>query len=73
MTNEGRFDYITVGRSGSACASTMRDLIDKEIFPGAGMRDLRFTNASLMSTIASGNTNTAVLAAAGKADDLILA
>lgn len=99
-------------------ASPMRDLIDKEIFPGAevtsdeaiaahcrrtvktgyhpvgtckmghdgdpeavldpalkvrGMRGLRVIDASLMPTIVSGNTNAAVLAAAGKAADLILA
>ncbi|MCX8278918.1 GMC family oxidoreductase N-terminal domain-containing protein [Phyllobacterium sp. 0TCS1.6C] len=99
-------------------ASPMRDLIDKEIFPGAdvvsdeaiaahckrtvktgyhpvgtckmgkdgdpeavldaslkvrGTRGLRVIDASLMPTIVSGNTNAAVLAAAGKAADLILA
>jgi choline dehydrogenase len=99
-------------------ASPMRDLIDKEIFPGAevtsdeavaahckrtvktgyhpvgtckmghdgdpgavldaalnvrGARGLRVVDASLMPTIVSGNTNAAVLAAAGKAADLILA
>jgi choline dehydrogenase len=99
-------------------ASPMRDLIDKEIFPGAdvvsdeaiaahckrtvktgyhpvgtckmghdgdpdavldanlrvrGTRGLRIIDASLMPTIVSGNTNAAVLAAAGKAADLILA
>ncbi|MBN8954524.1 MULTISPECIES: GMC family oxidoreductase N-terminal domain-containing protein [unclassified Rhizobium] len=99
-------------------AAPMRDLIDKEIFPGAdvvseeaiaahckrtvktgyhpvgtckmgrdsdpeavldldlkirGTRGLRVVDASLMPTIVSGNTNAAVLAAAGKAADLILA
>ncbi|KXF78144.1 sorbosone dehydrogenase [Paramesorhizobium deserti] len=99
-------------------ASPMRDLIDKEIFPGAevtsdeaiaahckrtvktgyhpvgtckmghdddpeavldpalkvrGTHGLRVIDASLMPTIVSGNTNAAVLAAAGKAADLILA
>ncbi len=99
-------------------ATPMRDLIEKEIFPGAdivsdeaiaahcrrtvktgyhpvgtckmgrdndpeavldldlkvrGMRGLRVVDASLMPTIVSGNTNAAVLAAAGKAADLILA
>ena len=99
-------------------ASPMRELIDKEIFPGAdltsdeaiaahckrtvktgyhpvgtckmghdgdpdavldptlkvrGTRGLRVVDASLMPTIVSGNTNAAVLAAAGKAADLILA
>lgn len=99
-------------------ASPMRELIDKEIFPGAhvtdddaiaahckrtvktgyhpvgtckmghdgdpdavldtdlkvkGTRGLRVIDASLMPTIVSGNTNAAVLAAAGKAADLILA
>ncbi len=98
-------------------ASPMRDLIDKEIFPGAdvtsdeaiaahckrtvktgyhpvgtckmgrdsdpeavldtklrvrGTRGLRVVDASLMPTIVSGNTNAAVMAAAGKAADLIL-
>jgi choline dehydrogenase len=98
-------------------ASPMRELIDKEIFPGAdvvsdeavaahckrtvktgyhpvgtckmghdsdpeavldtslkvrGTRGLRVVDASLMPTIVSGNTNAAVLAAAGKAADLIL-
>ncbi len=98
-------------------ASPMRDLIDKEIFPGAevtsdqaiadhckrtvktgyhpvgtckmghdgdpdavldtklkvrGTRGLRVIDASLMPAIVSGNTNAAVLAAAGKAADLIL-
>ena len=96
----------------------MRDLVEKEIFPGAevtgdeavaahcrrtvktgyhpvgtcrmghdgdpdavldaalnvrGARGLRVVDASLMPTIVSGNTNAAVLAAAGKAADLILA
>ncbi len=99
-------------------ATPMRDLIEKEIFPGAdivsdeaiaahcrrtvktgyhpvgtckmgrdndpeavldldlkvrGTRGLRVVDASLMPTIVSGNTNAAVLAAAGKAADLILA
>jgi choline dehydrogenase len=99
-------------------ASPMRDLIDREIFPGAdvvsdeaiaahckrtvktgyhpvgtckmghdhdaeavldtslrvrGTRGLRVVDASLMPTIVSGNTNAAVLAAADKAADLILA
>ena len=99
-------------------ASPMRDLIDKEIFPGAdvtsdeavaahckrtvktgyhpvgtckmgrdddpeavldtrlrvrGTRGLRVVDASLMPTIVSGNTNAAVMAAAAKAADLILA
>ncbi len=99
-------------------ASPMRDLIDKEIFPGAdvtsdedvaahckrtvktgyhpvgtckmgqdsdpdavldpklrvrGARGLRVVDASLMPTIVSGNTNAAVMAAASKAADLILA
>ncbi len=99
-------------------ATPMRDLIDKEIFPGAdvasdeaiadhcrrtvktgyhpvgtckmghdgdpdavldshlkvrGTRGLRVVDASLMPTIVSGNTNAAVLAAAAKAADLILA
>lgn len=98
--------------------SPMRDLIDKEIFPGSavvsdeaiaahcrrtvktgyhpvgtckmghdgdpeavvdtslkvrGARGLRIVDASIMPTIVSGNTNAAVLAAAGKAADLILA
>lgn len=98
-------------------ASPMRDLIDREIFPGAevtsdeaiaahcrrtvktgyhpvgtckmghdgdpeavldarlrvrGTRCLRVVDASLMPAIISGNTNAAVLAAAGKAADLIL-
>lgn len=98
-------------------ASPMRELIDKEIFPGVdiqsdeavaahckrtvktgyhpvgtckmghdgdpdavldtrlrvrGTRGLRVIDASLMPTIVSGNTNAAVLAAAGKAADLIL-
>ncbi|MCW8279659.1 GMC family oxidoreductase N-terminal domain-containing protein [Agrobacterium sp. InxBP2] len=98
-------------------ASPMRDLIDKEIFPGAevtsddaiaahckrtvktgyhpvgtckmghdgdpdavldtklnvrGTRGLRVIDASLMPAIVSGNTNAAVLAAAGKAADIIL-
>lgn len=98
-------------------ASPMRDLIDKEIFPGAevtsddaiaahckrtvktgyhpvgtckmghdgdpdavldaklnvrGTHGLRVIDASLMPTIVSGNTNAAVLAAAGKAADIIL-
>jgi len=98
-------------------ASPMRDLIEKEIFPGAyvlsddaiaahckrtvktgyhpvgtckmgqdsdpeavldpnlkvrGTHGLRVVDASLMPTIVSGNTNAAVLAAAGKAADLIL-
>ncbi|MFK0338212.1 GMC family oxidoreductase [Agrobacterium deltaense] len=98
-------------------ASPMRDLIEKEIFPGAevtsdeaiaahcrrtvktgyhpvgtckmghdgdpdavldarlrvrGTRGLRVVDASLMPAIVSGNTNAAVLAAAGKAADLIL-
>jgi choline dehydrogenase len=38
-----------------------------------GTRSLRVIDASLMPTIVSGNTNAAVLAAAGKAADLILA
>lgn len=99
-------------------ATPMRDLIEKEIFPGAdvtsdeaiadhcrrtvktgyhpvgtckmghdgdpeavldshlkvrGTRGLRVVDASLMPTIVSGNTNAAVLAAAAKAADLILA
>ncbi|NEI69261.1 sorbosone dehydrogenase [Rhizobium lusitanum] len=99
-------------------ASPMRELIDKEIFPGVevtsdeaiaahckrmvktgyhpvgtckmghdedteavldatlkvrGTRGLRVVDASLMPAIVSGNTNAAVLAAAGKAADLILA
>jgi choline dehydrogenase len=99
-------------------ASPMRDLIDKEIFPGAdvtsdeavaahckrtvktgyhpvgtckmgqdtdpeavldanlrvrGTSGLRVVDASLMPTIVSGNTNAAVMAAASKAADLILA
>jgi choline dehydrogenase len=99
-------------------ASPMRDLIDKEIFPGEdvtsdeaiaahckrsvktgyhpvgtckmgrdidpaavldanvrvrGTSGLRVVDASLMPTIVSGNTNAAVMAAAGKAADLILA
>jgi choline dehydrogenase len=99
-------------------ASPLRDLIDKEIFPGPdvssdaavaahckrtvktgyhpvgtckmgrdgdpeavldaslnvyGTRGLRVIDASLMPTIVSGNTNAAVLAAAAKAADLILA
>ncbi|QFY63144.1 sorbosone dehydrogenase (plasmid) [Rhizobium grahamii] len=99
-------------------ATPMRDLIDKEIFPGAdvtsdeaiadhcrrtvktgyhpvgtckmghdgdrdavldshlkvrGTRGLRVVDSSLMPTIVSGNTNAAVLAAAAKAADLILA
>jgi choline dehydrogenase len=99
-------------------ASPMRDLIDKEIFPGAdvtsdeaiaahckrtvktgyhpvgtckmgrdddpdavldtrlrvrGTRGLRVVDASLMPTIVSGNTNAAVMAAAAKAANLILA
>jgi choline dehydrogenase len=37
-----------------------------------GTRGLRVVDASLMPTIVSGNTNAAVLAAAGKAADLIL-
>lgn len=98
-------------------ASPMKELIDKEIFPGPdvssdegiaahckrtvktgyhpvgtckmgadsdpeavldmqlrvrGTRGLRVVDASLMPTIVSGNTNAAVLAAAGKAADLIL-
>ncbi|MCB1448304.1 MAG: GMC family oxidoreductase N-terminal domain-containing protein [Rhizobiaceae bacterium] len=98
-------------------ASPMRDLIDREIFPGAdvttdeaiaahckrtvktgyhpvgtckmghdrdpdsvltpdlrvrGIDRLRVIDASIMPTIVSGNTNAAVLAAAGKAADLIL-
>jgi choline dehydrogenase len=98
-------------------ASPMKDLINKEIFPGPdvtsdeaiaahckrtvktgyhpvgtckmgadsdpeavldtqlrvrGTRGLRVVDASLMPTIVSGNTNAAVLAAAGKAADLIL-
>jgi len=99
-------------------ASPMRELIDKEIFPGIdvtsdeaiaahckrtvktgyhpvgtarmghdgdpdavldqelrvrGTRGLRVIDASIMPTIVSGNTNAAVMAAAGKAADLILA
>ncbi|KRB55071.1 sorbosone dehydrogenase [Rhizobium sp. Root708] len=99
-------------------AAPMRNLIEKEIFPGAdvtsdeaiadhcrrtvktgyhpvgtckmghdgdpeavldshlkvrGTRGLRVVDASLMPTIVSGNTNAAVLAAAAKAADLILA
>ena len=99
-------------------ASPMRDLIEKEIFPGAdvtsdddvaahckrtvktgyhpvgtckmgrdsdqeavldlnlrvrGTRGLRVVDASMMPAIVSGNTNAAVMAAAGKAADLILA
>ncbi|WP_281412000.1 GMC oxidoreductase [Rhizobium sp. WYCCWR 11128] len=99
-------------------ASPMRELINKEIFPGAdvtsdealaahckrtvktgyhpvgtckmgqdsdpeavldtslrvrGTRGLRVVDASLMPTIVSGNTNAAVMAAAGKAAGLILA
>ncbi|MBY2910564.1 GMC family oxidoreductase [Rhizobium leguminosarum] len=99
-------------------ASPMRELIEKEIFPGAdatsdealaahckrtvktgyhpvgtckmgqdsdpdavldsslrvwGTRGLRVVDASLMPTIVSGNTNAAVMAAAGKAAGLILA
>jgi choline dehydrogenase len=99
-------------------ASPMRELIEKEIFPGPdvtsdeaiaahckrtvktgyhpvgtckmgadadpeavldthlkvrGTRGLRVVDASLMPTIVSGNTNAAVMAAAGKAADLILA
>ena len=38
-----------------------------------GTHGLRVVDASLMPTIVSGNTNAAVLAAAGKAADLILA
>lgn len=98
-------------------ASPMKELIDKEIFPGPdvtsdeaiaahcrrtvktgyhpvgtckmgadsdpeavldtqlrvrGTRGLRVVDASLMPAIVSGNTNAAVLAAAGKAADLIL-
>ncbi|MGF9566629.1 GMC family oxidoreductase N-terminal domain-containing protein [Neorhizobium sp. BT27B] len=98
-------------------ASPMRELIDREIFPGTdidsdeavaahckrtvktgyhpvgtckmghdgdpdavldtrlrvrGSRGLRVIDASLMPTIVSGNTNAAVLAAAGKAAELIL-
>lgn len=98
-------------------ASPLRELVDKEIFPGAevtsdeaiaahcrrtvktgyhpvgtckmghdsdpeavldatlkvrGVRGLRVVDASLMPTIVSGNTNAAVLAAAGKAANLIL-
>ncbi|MBB3966769.1 GMC family oxidoreductase [Rhizobium metallidurans] len=98
-------------------ASPMKELIDKEIFPGPdvtsdeaiaahckrtvktgyhpvgtckmgadgdpeavldthlrvrGTRGLRVVDASLMPAIVSGNTNAAVLAAAGKAVDLIL-
>lgn len=98
-------------------ASPMKELIDKEIFPGPdvssdegiaahckrtvktgyhpvgtckmgadsdpeavldmqlrvrGTRGLRVVDASLMPTIVSGNTNAAVLAAAGKAANLIL-
>ena len=37
-----------------------------------GTHGLRVVDASLMPTIVSGNTNAAVLAAAGKAADLIL-
>ncbi|RDJ05774.1 GMC family oxidoreductase [Rhizobium grahamii] len=99
-------------------ASPMRDLIDREIFPGAevtsdeavaahckrtvktgyhpvgtckmgkdtdqeavldtnlrvrGTHGLRVVDASLMPTIVSGNTNAAVMAAAGKAACLLLA
>ena len=99
-------------------ASPMRDLIEKEIFPGPdvtsdddvaahckrtvktgyhpvgtckmgrdsdheavldlslrvrGTRGLRVVDASMMPAIVSGNTNAAVMAAAGKAADLILA
>jgi choline dehydrogenase len=99
-------------------ASPMRDLIDREIFPGIdvtsddaiaahckrtvktgyhpvgtarmghdddpdavldpklrvrGIRGLRVVDASIMPTIVSGNTNAAVMAAAGKAADLMLA
>jgi choline dehydrogenase len=99
-------------------ASPMRELIDREIFPGAdvvsdeaiaahckrtvktgyhpvgtckmghdqdvdavltadlkvrGVNGLRVIDASIMPTIVSGNTNAAVLAAADKAADLILA
>jgi choline dehydrogenase len=38
-----------------------------------GTRGLRVVDASLMPTIVSGNTNAAVMAAAAKAADLILA
>ncbi|MBY2989703.1 GMC oxidoreductase, partial [Rhizobium leguminosarum] len=38
-----------------------------------GTRGLRVVDASLMPTIVSGNTNAAVMAAAGKAAGLILA
>ncbi|WP_064696757.1 GMC family oxidoreductase [Rhizobium aegyptiacum] len=99
-------------------ASPMRDLIEREIFPGPdvrsdeavaahckrtvktgyhpvgtckmgrdgdpqavldlnlrvrGTRGLRVVDASMMPAIVSGNTNAAVMAAAGKAADLILA
>lgn len=99
-------------------ASPMKDLIEKEIFPGPdvtsddavaahckrtvktgyhpvgtckmgrdsdheavldlslrvrGTRGLRVVDASMMPAIVSGNTNAAVMAAAGKAADLILA